>query len=123
MLSSVPPPTYSLQPAYRGKVPSRQPLSTPSLGFGLTPNWQAINNQAFTSFRNGLLPNAVLAVVVTALPVGIIALPHYATGLVFAGACALDTACGALLGLCPWLNPKPHLKHLANALLKLVGRR
>jgi hypothetical protein len=118
MLSPVSP--YNLQPPLRAKVPS-QLLPAPSPTFGLTPNWQRINTEALTCFRNGLLPNAVLAVVVTALPVGIIALPNYAAGLVFAGTCALDTARGALLGLYPWLNPRPHLKRLGQTLLNLLS--
>jgi hypothetical protein len=121
MLPPVSPP-LSLQPPARNKAGvTNQPLLAPSPSFGLQPNWQHINTEAFTCFRNGLLPNAVLAVVVTALPVGILALPHYAAGLVFAGTCALDTARGAVLGLCPWLNPMPHLKRLGVAALRLFG--
>jgi len=101
------------------------PKQAPPTAYGFHPKnlpWQRINTEAFECFRNGLLPNAVLALVVTTLPVGIIALPHYAAGLVFASACALDSARGAVLGLCPWLNPMPPLKRLAGQVGKLLMR-
>jgi hypothetical protein len=135
VLSSTPAfvaPHPNLTPAVRLASAQRHSTqATPSLvAFGqrlaLPPRaarvWQRVNHEAFQCFRQNLVPNALMVLALLALPLGRWALPHYAAGAVFVGACAVDTLRGVTIGLCPALNPQPHLQRLKQAVLSHLAK-